>query len=993
MAKAIPSALLRRERLFALLDGAGKAAWISGPPGSGKTTLVSTWVEARRLPFLWYRVQASDADPASLFYELAARAGRRRAPLPPFTPEYRGGEAAFARRFFRELAPRRRLPWALVLDDLNQVVPSQPLLAVLCEAIEELPPGSRVILVSREPPPAAFSRLIGNGVMSVLGGEHLRLTDVEALAIAQARAPGMPREELESACARAAGWAAGLVLLVTNPFVLRSSLESPALFQYLGTELLDRADPETRRILIDAAIPPVLPGGIVAALCDSDRALALFQELARRAYFVAPRRGEDSVFELHPLVREFLMERALSERPREQLRRLETRAAALFAEVGRLEDAVDLYARAEAWVDVVSFALALAPHLVATGRTARLEGWLEALPPALAERHPSLSYWHGVCRLLLDPSAARAHLARAWKGFEAAGDVTGLHLVFATAIDSFISQWADLHGMDQWIDRFQGIAHHPAAPNREAAWRSAIAMLAALTFRRLGSEALIEWEGRALETVGDAHLPPSTRLAMGSYLMVGCALRGEGLRAAEVVRTLAPLARVPGVDPVAALGWLTAEAVHFWNVGAPSESQRTADLGLEMARESGAHMWDFFFWQQRVLASLAAGDPERARQHMAAIEPSPNFHHPLRMASLHEMEALIALHEGDTPRAVSAARAMAKAASETGMPFTELLGSIYLTLALVEVGDAGARSQLEVVRRGAATFRSALAEMIAEMAQAELERRSGDLDSARDHLARGIRVGREKGIAPDIWFCRGRLADLCALALDSGIETEHVLGLVRRLALAAPAGYGSERWPWEVRVRLFGPIAVVAGGAPLKFKTKARRRPLDVFAAMIACGDRGRTAQAIAAMLWPESDGDLAHHALETATYRLRRLVGDDIVQHRQGELRFDTGRCWVDALAFETFLNRAAAFLQRRDLRGGLTAAEGAVALYRAPFLSDRVEPWVLATRERFRVHLRRCLSDLERLGADREAMRRLRADATTADPELRNPPRATAV
>jgi len=38
--------LLKRERLFALLDAAraGKAAWIVAPGGAGKTSLAATWV-------------------------------------------------------------------------------------------------------------------------------------------------------------------------------------------------------------------------------------------------------------------------------------------------------------------------------------------------------------------------------------------------------------------------------------------------------------------------------------------------------------------------------------------------------------------------------------------------------------------------------------------------------------------------------------------------------------------------------------------------------------------------------------------------------------------------------------------------------------------------------------------------------------------------------------------------------------------------------------
>ena len=77
-----------RKRLFRLIDRARKrpVLWICGPPGSGKTTLVSSYLAYRRVPGLWFRLEEGDADPATFFHYLglAARkaAPRIRKPLP-----------------------------------------------------------------------------------------------------------------------------------------------------------------------------------------------------------------------------------------------------------------------------------------------------------------------------------------------------------------------------------------------------------------------------------------------------------------------------------------------------------------------------------------------------------------------------------------------------------------------------------------------------------------------------------------------------------------------------------------------------------------------------------------------------------------------------------------------------------------------------------------------------------------------------------------------
>ena len=59
-----------RERLFKELDAARKhpIIWISAPAGSGKTTLVASYLQQHKIDPLWYQVDAGDSDIASFFY-------------------------------------------------------------------------------------------------------------------------------------------------------------------------------------------------------------------------------------------------------------------------------------------------------------------------------------------------------------------------------------------------------------------------------------------------------------------------------------------------------------------------------------------------------------------------------------------------------------------------------------------------------------------------------------------------------------------------------------------------------------------------------------------------------------------------------------------------------------------------------------------------------------------------------------------------------------
>src|SRR3972149_2751916 len=83
-----------RKRLFDLIDRAKNkpVIWVMGPPGCGKTTLVSSYIESREISCLWYQLDEGDKDLAAFFYYMGLAARKaipsRRKSLPLLTQEY-----------------------------------------------------------------------------------------------------------------------------------------------------------------------------------------------------------------------------------------------------------------------------------------------------------------------------------------------------------------------------------------------------------------------------------------------------------------------------------------------------------------------------------------------------------------------------------------------------------------------------------------------------------------------------------------------------------------------------------------------------------------------------------------------------------------------------------------------------------------------------------------------------------------------------------------
>lgn len=135
-----------------------------------------------------------------------------------------------------------------------------------------------------------------------------------------------------------------------------------------------------------------------------------------------------------------------------------------------------------------------------------------------------------------------------------------------------------------------------------------------------------------------------------------------------------------------------------------------------------------------------------------------------------------------------------------------------------------------------------------------------------------------------------------------------------------------EAWPRPLRVEALGGFTVLRDGVPLHSGRKEQRRPLELLRTLVAEGPRGARQARVEEALWPEAEGDAAHHALGTTVYRLRRLLGSaEAVLHQGGRVALDPQLVLVDAWALERLLGRI------DTLRGRDGAAPSQLAALRA--------------------------------------------------------------
>lgn len=394
--------LVRRDRLGDLLDRgvAGPLTLVTGPPGSGKTTVVASWLRDRTPAgetVAWLSVDPAETGSAqfwSAVVEAAEAAGEPglRPLLPRLELDRPGLPGAIA-----SVLGALTTPLLLIVDDFHELaareVPAQ-LDALLRHPLANL----SVVIVSRADPALSLSRLRLAGHMTELRAADLAFTLNEAATLLELAGVVLTPQQLHALHARTEGWAAGLRLAALSlqscddpdDLVTTFAGDEHTVADYLVDEVLHRQPAAIREFMLRTSVVDVLTPDLADALTGRADASRLLDRLERSNAFVTRLDEGRGVYRYHRMFGELL---------RSQLRH---RMPDLL--VGQHRVAARWYARGGEPAHAVQHALAAGdcalagdllsaswPELVVRGESEVAAGLIGKLPHDLVSADPELS--------------------------------------------------------------------------------------------------------------------------------------------------------------------------------------------------------------------------------------------------------------------------------------------------------------------------------------------------------------------------------------------------------------------------------------------------------------------------------------------------------------------------------------------------------------------------------------------------------------------------
>jgi LuxR family transcriptional regulator, maltose regulon positive regulatory protein len=950
----LPPDLVRRQRLLDFLyeNIHRKLNLICATAGYGKSSLVIDFVHDTDYPVVWCRLIEADSDLAQLANSLAAALQVAFPDIPSTLPQVaaQGGitpdELAMA--WVHEIESSTTEYFILVLDDFHLIQDSPSIVRFFDVLLASLPKQAHLLITGRVIPPLHFTTLAAHQEIAGLSEEHLRFTpdEVQQL-IALRNGLRLSAAEAEQLIASTEGWITG-ILLTTHLMwqALMSSLirahqsENP-LYDYLADEVFNQQPAALQDFLLESAVLPEIEAGQCDAILGRGDSAQLLQQVEASRLFISVVGEESFVYQYHHLFRNFLLAK-LGQQDSARLKELQRRTGEWYAANDMSEAAVTFYLLADQPVLAIQVVEQSARAMFSTGRHATLQRWSEQL----AAHAPDVPWLH---LFLATAKLDAGYLAEAEQALTLAREGFQRHTSRDGSVEAELLQGLMLYRRgeyDRALAQVHGLIEQAHAQQRLAPLAKAL-RYAGLSHFALGQ--LKEAE-EALQQAAQLLQPPAPQYdlawALSDLAMVLYA-QGQTVRATQAQQQALTIWRglsVPGPLALALnnVGW------HMHMLGQYRPALTVYDEALDWARHAGSLEWEatILAGQADVWADL--GDRVLAQElYKQALTKAEQIGDLALIAYVYHGLARLNHAERNHLGALEWLR-RAKETSPKRSPLANI--DALSALILVDLGrSAEGRAALEATCAELERSGSLLLLAQALLFRAYAEFRTGEMEVAARSLLQALNTAEQLGHDQMLVSEATNVQDLLLAVLtraDVGARATTLLARAEAMrtvpARPGPTRVSSSTAP-VFQVFALGTGRVFKGGKEISKTEWISQRTRELFFFLL---DRSPVSRnEVLETFWPEKPLARAVANLYQTLYRLRRVVGCDMITLEEQECRLTPDFYFeYDVARFEKQARLALA-IPATDLQQlGQLAAAAQFCI--GEYLADLSPEWALARR-----------------------------------------------
>ncbi len=381
---------------------------VSAQAGSGKSTIISSWLSEQNKSYSWYALDEWDNDLTQFFAVLIAgiksideQASER---LEQLLDTYQSiGFEAFLKALIHQLHAIGH-PFILVFDDYH-VIRNNQIHHVLRTILEHMPRLMQLVLITREDPSLPLAKLRAGKRLLELRISQLRFTEEEVKTFfSQQLNLNLEEEQLQHLFKRTEGWIAGLQLTAlsmqgledVSGFIDAFTGSHYYIMDYLMEEVLEHQAPEVKDFLLKTALLEFFSGELCEAVVqlESGNGRTIIERLVKTNSFIIPMESSHKWYRYHHLFRDLLRQR-LEQQSEIDVEKLHHRAGCWFKMVGHEQEAIHHFLKANAFEEAAALIECKWAEMDIQLQAASWLDMAKRLPMSVLEKSPVLAMGYG----------------------------------------------------------------------------------------------------------------------------------------------------------------------------------------------------------------------------------------------------------------------------------------------------------------------------------------------------------------------------------------------------------------------------------------------------------------------------------------------------------------------------------------------------------------------------------------------------------------------
>ncbi len=381
---------------------------VSAQAGSGKSTIVSSWLSEQNKVYCWYNLDDWDNDLMQFFAYLAA--GIK--PIDMVVSEALEqlldafqsiGFESFLKVLINQLHTITS-PFIFVFDDYH-LIRNEHIHQVLRTMIEHFPPLMQLVLITREDPPFPLAKLRAGKKLFELRISQLRFTEEEVNAFfLQQLNVTLEEAQLKHLFKRTEGWIAGLQMTALsmqghtdiNGFIDAFTSSHYYIMDYLMEEVLEQQPQEIKSFLLTTSILEAFSGELCDAVLqlETGTGRTIIERLVKTNCFILSTDSSHHWYRYHHLFKELLKQR-LDYQSKSELEKLHLRAGLWLAANGHIQEAIRHLLAANAFINAAALIECKWAEMDVQLQSASWLDMAKTLPANIIDSSPVLALGYG----------------------------------------------------------------------------------------------------------------------------------------------------------------------------------------------------------------------------------------------------------------------------------------------------------------------------------------------------------------------------------------------------------------------------------------------------------------------------------------------------------------------------------------------------------------------------------------------------------------------